>query len=38
MKVKTGPKMFWAGPNFLCQIINDLHIVLVANFLFQTER
>ena len=29
----TGPKMFWAGPNFLCQTKN-----LVTNILCQTKR
>jgi hypothetical protein len=34
----TGPKMFWAGPNFLCQTKIYLHIVAVTNILCQTKR
>ena len=34
----TGLKMFWAGPNFLCQTKIYLHIVAVTNILCQTKR
>ena len=34
----TGPKMFWAGPNFLCQTKIYLRIVAVTNILCQTKR
>ena len=34
----TGPKMFWAGPIFLCPTKNYLHIVAVTNILCQTKR
>ena len=34
----TGPKMFWAGPSFLCQTKIYLYIVAVTNILCQTKR
>ena len=34
----TGPNMFWAGLNFLCQTKSYLHIVAVSNSLCQTKR
>ena len=34
----TGPKMFWAVPNFLCQTKTYLQIVEVTNILCQTKR
>ena len=34
----TGPKIFWAVPNFLCQTKIYLQIVEVTNILCQTKR
>ena len=34
----TGPKMFWAGPNFLALPKIYLHIVAVTNIFCQTKR
>ena len=34
----TGPKMFWAGPNFLSQTKNYLFIVAVTNILSQPKN
>ena len=33
----TDPKMFWAGPNVLCQTKIYLHIVAVTKILCQTK-
>ena len=34
----TGPKMFWAGPNYCVRPKIYLHILAVTNILCQTKR
>ena len=34
----TGPKMFWASPNFCARPKFYLHIVAVTNILHKTKR